>query len=500
MSDIAWVPVVRERAQSLLFVSLITYPTNAPFFERLGLRTRLRDYRYLNGTVFMSERDLTELEAAFRSVLRDPQFLAYFRDCCRADCAAALKYATELGRRRWESEGAAAVATGLVEYFARLRVLMPYLFGVHTVETFLESRIRDRLLRVVSNPQEAETLLIRLAIPLVDEDITLELRAIFEIARAIAKRTGSVRELVESDAYIREAVTEHLQRFGWMGQYCFLGDPMSLDSVIDRLSLILRKNPKRQLDQMAHAKAKREEEFEALIKQLDLEDSRDTLMRAREYIAIRMERINVYFKAHFQVMGMLCRAASLISVPYEGTLYMTDEEFLDSLGGARTVMDRARLTERALGYGFVMIDGERTIISGDRLAHLPEFTETGAGGRVSLLKGAIACEGEVVGQAKIIKRPSDIVKMNEGDVLVSPMTTPDLMPAIQRAVAIVTDEGGILCHAAIVSRELNIPCVIGTDCASRVIRDGDTVKVSATGTHEGTVEIGKDRIYDRAGF
>jgi pyruvate,water dikinase len=59
------------------------------------------------------------------------------------------------------------------------------------------------------------------------------------------------------------------------------------------------------------------------------------------------------------------------------------------------------------------------------------------------------------------------------------MTTPDLMPAIEKAVAIVTDEGGMLCHAAIVSRELGIPCIIGTRNATSILRDGDLVEVDA---------------------
>ncbi|GAG17127.1 unnamed protein product, partial [marine sediment metagenome] len=64
-------------------------------------------------------------------------------------------------------------------------------------------------------------------------------------------------------------------------------------------------------------------------------------------------------------------------------------------------------------------------------------------------------------------------------ILVTNMTTPDLMQAIEKVVAIVTDEGGILCHAAIVSREFGIPCVIATKIATKVLKDGDLVEVDA---------------------
>ena len=79
-------------------------------------------------------------------------------------------------------------------------------------------------------------------------------------------------------------------------------------------------------------------------------------------------------------------------------------------------------------------------------------------------------------------------KVNEGDVLVTPMTTPDLMLAIEKASAIVTDEGGILSHAAVISRELNIPAIIATESATRVLRDGLVVDVDAT-TTEGKITV-----------
>ncbi len=102
------------------------------------------------------------------------------------------------------------------------------------------------------------------------------------------------------------------------------------------------------------------------------------------------------------------------------------------------------------------------------------------------LRGQVACKGKVKGVVKIICREEEMVKMNKGDILVSPMTTPKLMSAIHKAGAIVTDEGGLICHAAIVSRELDIPCVVGTIFASKVLRDGDLVEVDA---NKGIIKI-----------
>ena len=70
-------------------------------------------------------------------------------------------------------------------------------------------------------------------------------------------------------------------------------------------------------------------------------------------------------------------------------------------------------------------------------------------------------------------------KVKPGDILVASMTIPEFVPAMERAAAFVTNEGGILCHAAIIAREMKKPCIIGTKIATRALRDGDIVEVNA---------------------
>lgn len=93
--------------------------------------------------------------------------------------------------------------------------------------------------------------------------------------------------------------------------------------------------------------------------------------------------------------------------------------------------------------------------------------------------GHIANKGYAKGRVVIINHPSELGKVEYGDVVVSCNTNPSIMPALMKCTAIVTDEGGIACHAAIVSRELNKPCVIGTKIATKVLKDGDIVEVDA---------------------
>ena len=97
-----------------------------------------------------------------------------------------------------------------------------------------------------------------------------------------------------------------------------------------------------------------------------------------------------------------------------------------------------------------------------------------------ILKGISASPGIGSGVVKILKSPKEIDKIKTGDVLVAPMTSPDYVPAMKKASAIVTNEGGMTSHAAIVSREMGIPCVVGTKTGTKTLKDGDVVTVNGT--------------------
>jgi pyruvate, water dikinase len=111
------------------------------------------------------------------------------------------------------------------------------------------------------------------------------------------------------------------------------------------------------------------------------------------------------------------------------------------------------------------------------------------GAAAPLARGLGAAPGAASGPVRVIRALDDADTLEAGEVLVTHMTAPDWVPLMRRAAAIVTDSGGMTCHAAIVSRELGIPCVVGTAAATKVLRDGQMVTVDAT---HGTVLEGED--------
>ena len=108
-----------------------------------------------------------------------------------------------------------------------------------------------------------------------------------------------------------------------------------------------------------------------------------------------------------------------------------------------------------------------------------------------ILSGSPASPGIASGPVKIVSDPSQIDKVLTGDILVAEMTTPDFVPAMKRAVAIVTDRGGRTAHAAIVSREMGIPCIVGSEKATTSLKDGQIITVDGTSgkVYDGKIEV-----------
>ncbi|MFH0971083.1 MAG: PEP-utilizing enzyme, partial [Candidatus Micrarchaeota archaeon] len=102
------------------------------------------------------------------------------------------------------------------------------------------------------------------------------------------------------------------------------------------------------------------------------------------------------------------------------------------------------------------------------------------------VNGLCGSPGKVVGKVKVVRAmgleemEADFAKFEEGGILVTPQTQPNMVILMKKAGGIVTDEGGITCHAAVVSRELGVPCIVGTHKATKTFKNGDFVELDAT--------------------
>ena len=136
--------------------------------------------------------------------------------------------------------------------------------------------------------------------------------------------------------------------------------------------------------------------------------------------------------------------------------------------------------------GRVKIDNYKKILKGKDVTILKQkvndyclslIKEKLKSGRV--IRGTSVNGGIVKGKAKIIKTMKDLSKINNGDILVADMTSPDYVTVFNKVVAFITDEGGLTCHAAIVSKEFNVPCIVGTQFATQILKDNTLIEVDA---------------------
>jgi pyruvate,water dikinase len=164
------------------------------------------------------------------------------------------------------------------------------------------------------------------------------------------------------------------------------------------------------------------------------------------------------------------------------------EEHYSRVAGRPTPMDIEWARDGRSGELFIVQARPETVHSGKTGTRLELFHRKGSG-RV-LLRGKSVGQRVGTGPVRLVHGPEELPQVQAGDVLVTRMTDPDWEPVLQRVAAVVTDEGGRTCHAAIVSRELGIPCVVGTGSATTTLPAGKVVTVSCAEGDEGRVYEG----------
>jgi phosphohistidine swiveling domain-containing protein len=219
-----------------------------------------------------------------------------------------------------------------------------------------------------------------------------------------------------------------------------------------------------------------------ICKELKFNDEELKILEAtKKYGELKEYRKNYLLLVLYRIYILMKEIASRLNTDVKYLHFMLAKEF-DTIFES---YDENVPKERMKASILVSENGvSRVLLGQEYLQYLEKLPKTEVLENIQELKGMPAFVGKAKGTVKIINSAKDAGKMQKGDILVSIATFPDLVPAMKKAAAIVTDEGGITCHAAIVSRELGIPCVIGTKFATKALKDGDIVEVDA---HKGTI-------------
>jgi phosphohistidine swiveling domain-containing protein len=280
---------------------------------------------------------------------------------------------------------------------------------------------------------------------------------------------------------ILRLLEKHAAKYTWVN-YVYEGPAMNIGDFIDIIcDLIKRKiNPKQELADHEKERLKLILAQKKIMRELEVNRyEKEIIELARDAVFYKPYRRELQTCSYYQMEFLLNEIAARLHLSLQQVRMMLPQEIASGLLKGKVDTDLINQRTNLVIYG---AHGDKNFcLTADKAR---EFIKNNIAkeAKVKLPKeiiGAVAFRGKATGKVTLINMPEEMAKMSDGDILVSAATSPNLMPAIRKAAAIVTDEGGLTCHAAIVSRELKIPCVTGTKIATKVLKDGDLVEVDA---------------------
>ena len=307
-----------------------------------------------------------------------------------------------------------------------------------------------------------------------------------KITKSLTKKVGAkkTRALMNSlniplrDNYYKQeeydlATSDDLQ--GHVKKYAFLNSrygqyhPYTVKEVRKKLAQFDASN---YVEKRATEKEKIKQ---AIIEAREILESQDQyLVDLMQFVIYyRTRRTDVLNRSSFEAHKLLDNSAQAFGLTYEQLLYCLADEVLND-----DIPPQDILEERLRGYDIYVENGKIVCVHGQESKEVRKMFAQDLG-KTKEIKGIVASPGEATGKVRVVFTEQDLAELKEGEIIVATMTTPDMVPAMRRAAAIITDEGGITCHAAIISRELRKPCIINAKIATQVLRDREEIRVDA---------------------
>jgi len=291
---------------------------------------------------------------------------------------------------------------------------------------------------------------------------------------------------------LKKKIISHYKKWRWT-PFTYWGPAYDLDFYLEVWSGLLRQkiDIESRLNKLLNFSQKTKEEKAGLIKNLKISKEDVRLFEiAAEIIHLKAYRKDCLFYAMFVQEGLMKEIGRRLNLSLKQTWYLADWEVAGALADNYFPAD---ILNQRFKFSVYYQKGKIGVIyTGAKAKNfLKKFNfEKEKIIKTDHLTGTSACPGKVSGVVKLVDLPEEMGKMNQGDIMVAHTTFPSLVPAMKKASAIITDDGGITCHAAIVARELKTPCVVGTKIATQVLKDGDEVEVDA---ERGIVKILKKK-------
>ncbi|MBI4149503.1 hypothetical protein HY491_03570 [Candidatus Woesearchaeota archaeon] len=265
------------------------------------------------------------------------------------------------------------------------------------------------------------------------------------------------------------------KRYNWLNIYSLNEHPHSID-YFRRLKKNVNRDEIKGIRKRLSDNKRQFDKFILLVKNKEILRKCELL---HEYACIRTDRVDAWNHALFYLLPLYRRIAAQFHLSVYQAINLTHDEmrkaFQRGIVPARDEMEKRSKKKCVLDYHGGKL---HFVYEKEKIKDIKRLVEESVP-TLQVIKGIVANKGRVQGRVMILTKRGDIAKLQERMILVAVATVPAYTPYLKKCAAIVTDEGGITSHAAIVSRELKIPCIIGTKIATKILKDGDLVEVDA---------------------
>lgn len=273
----------------------------------------------------------------------------------------------------------------------------------------------------------------------------------------------------------KASLENYVKKYAWLSIYEYSDKPWTIKDVAQTLKSV--RNAKQELENFKSARIKTKKVYLDYLQKIGNIRFRKIVEIVHYFGYLKEMRDDYRRQAYYRLIPFWQEIAKRLNLTLAESNFLISEELIAILQGKKTDY-REDIKARMKKFAMILRDGELRVYSGQKEAEkVVKLVEVKGIGQE--IVGVGASKGFTRGRVIIINHRGEFGKFKTGDILVTVMTHPEFLSVMKQAKAIITDEGGITCHAAIVARELGIPCVIGTKFATHALKDGDLVEVDA---------------------
>ncbi len=459
--------ISRHRESSPLFNNLVIasqYPKGL-LLKTLGINFAFNYFKRVGDSYFWSSKEREKLKKLLKLESRkNPIFLERVIKRASQNCDQLNRFCQQLKtRENFNNKTNKELSELFNNYWLLLTKTASFIVVKHVLNRVLEKSIKDKLALKLSDKDKVNLCFENFLVP---ANETL-----------ISRANKELRRLASLNKVEDRAMMAFLNKYSWVETFNWRGKLLT-KSDVKRKIVKLKKEIIKIIRPDSFAWQTEFKKYFSNDKRLLAE------IKLLQYLLyFHTYQLECLFSAHYHCQNLLGVVANRIRLSFVDLSLAIYPEIIAGLSGKEINIKGIpkRKNNRFCLYRF---KDQLAVFEGKEFGRLKNKGQINVI-KVSELKGKIAFQGKVRGKAKIIMSVKDFNKFKKGDILISPMTTVDFNPYLNKVAAIVTDEGGITCHASIISRELGVPCIIGTKIATKVFKDGDLVEVNA---HQGIIK------------